>query len=110
MPCRLQSTNRSLQGRELEELDKYRQAGETQFTILSPDAKYKKRTERLDISDKIKQLVALGIKLNSTLTKTINSASVEIVLGAIEALKEAMDNGDIQRPGGWLNTAIRDGS
>jgi len=54
-----------------EELDKYRQAGETQFTsILSPDAKVVSReeeTERLDISDKIKQqLVALGIKLNST--------------------------------------------
>jgi len=46
------------------------------------------------------------LESNSTLpTKTINSASVEIVLGAIEALKEAMDNGDIQRPGGWLNTA-----
>ncbi len=83
-------------------------------STLSTDAKVtpldKKRTERLDINDKIKQqLAALGIPLNSTLTKTVKSASVEIVLGAIEALTEAMDNGNIQRPGGWLNTAIQDG-
>lgn len=98
-----------------EQLNECRQAGVTQFTsTLSDDAKVtplaKKRTERLDINDKIKQqLAVLGISLNSTLTKTIKSASVEIVLSAIEALKEAMDNGDIQRPGGWLNTAIKDG-
>ena len=98
-----------------EQLDECRHSSETQLTsILSADAKVtpldKKRTERLEINDQIKQqLAALGIPLNSTLSKTIKSASVEIVLGAIEALTEAMDNGDIQRPGGWLNTAFKDG-
>lgn len=98
-----------------EQLDECRHSSKTQLTsTLSADAKVtpldKKRTERLDISDKIKQqLAALEISLNSTLTKTIKSASVEMVLSAIEALAEAMNNGDIQRPGGWLNTAIKDG-
>lgn len=98
-----------------EQLSECCQRSETQFTsTLSNDTKVtplaKKRTERLDINDKIKQqLAGLGISLNSTLTKTIKSASVEIVLSAIKALTEAMDNGDIQRPGGWLNTAIKDG-
>ncbi|MBD2777072.1 DUF6262 family protein [Iningainema tapete] len=98
-----------------EQLDECRHQSESQLSsILSSDAKVTsiglKRTERLDISEKIKQQLArLGIPLNSTLTKTIQSASVEIVLGAIEALTEAMDHGDIQRPGGWLNSAIKDG-
>lgn len=70
----------------------------------------KKRTERSDVSDKIKsELTSLGIKLNTTLSKTIKSASVELVLSAIEALKEAMASGNIDRPGGWLNAAIKDG-
>lgn len=69
-----------------------------------------KKTERSGVSDKIKsELVSLEIKLNSTLTKTIKSASESIVLSAIEALKEAMANGVIERPGGWLNAAIKDG-
>ncbi|HCF26050.1 MAG TPA: hypothetical protein DEV81_02235 [Cyanobacteria bacterium UBA11049] len=63
------------------------------------------------ISDKIKQQqVALGIQLNSTLTKTIKStASEEIVLFAIQALSEAIERGNIENPGGWLNAAIKDG-
>lgn len=70
----------------------------------------KKRTERSDISDKIKsELTSLGIKLNTTLSKTIKSASTELVLSAVEALKEAMASGNIERPGGWLNAAIKDG-
>ncbi len=70
----------------------------------------KKRTERSVVSDKIKsELDSLEIKLNTTLSKTIKSASVELVLSAIEALKEAMASGNIERPGGWLNAAIKDG-
>jgi Family of unknown function (DUF6262) len=69
-----------------------------------------KRIERSDISDKIKpELASLGIKLNTTLSKTIKSTSVELVLSAIQALKEAMASGNIERPGGWLNAAIKDG-
>ena len=66
--------------------------------------------KKAEISDKIKsELEALSIPLNTTLTKTIKSASEELVLHAIEALKEAMKTGDISRPGGWLNSAIQSG-
>jgi cysteinyl-tRNA synthetase len=66
--------------------------------------------KKAKVSDQIEEeLEALGIPLNTTLTKTIKSASEELVLNAIEALKEAMANGDIPRPGGWLNKAIQEG-
>lgn len=80
----------------------------TNFKVTSLD---KKRTNQLSgISDIVKlKLDELGIKLNTTLTKAIKSASVEIVLSAIEALKEAMASGNIERPGGWLKRAIEDG-
>ncbi|BAZ68848.1 hypothetical protein NIES4106_36150 [Fischerella sp. NIES-4106] len=62
------------------------------------------------ISNKIKsELNKIGIDLNTTLTKTIKSATEELVLSAIEALKVAMTTGNIERPGGWLNKAIKDG-
>jgi len=55
---------------------------------------------RSNISDEIKQqLTALEVPLNSTLTKTIKSASEEIVLNAIEAFKEAMVTDNIEKPG-----------
>ncbi len=58
-------------------------------------------------NDLIKQkLESLGIQLNSTLTKTIKTASSEIVLDAIEALKEALADNDIDKPGAWLKRAI----
>ncbi len=69
-----------------------------------------RRAKMSDISDKIKsELAYLGIDLNTSLIKTIKSASKEIVLSAIEALKEAMASGVINKPGGWLNKAIKDG-
>ena len=71
-----------------------------------------KRTQRSDVGgiDKIKlELARLEVPLNTTLTKTIKSTSVEFVLSAIEALEEAMNNGVIERPGGWLNKAIKEG-
>lgn len=62
------------------------------------------------ISDKIKaQLAELKISLNSTLSKTIKFASEELVISAIEALKEAMVSGNVENPGGWLNKAITEG-
>jgi len=65
---------------------------------------------RSNISDEIKQqLTALEVPLNSTLTKTIKSASEEIVLNAIEAFKEAMVTDNIEKPGAWLKAAIEDG-
>ena len=70
----------------------------------------KKRAGRSNISDEIKQqLTNLEIPLNSTLAKTIKSASEEIVLNAIEAFKEAMVTDNIEKPGAWLKSAIEDG-
>jgi DNA repair exonuclease SbcCD ATPase subunit len=63
-----------------------------------------------EISDKVKtQLNAAGIQLNPTLTKLIKSAPEETVLDAIEAYKEALATGNIERPGGWLKRAIEEG-
>ncbi|KAB8314444.1 hypothetical protein SD81_037800 [Tolypothrix campylonemoides VB511288] len=67
----------------------------------------KKRAGSSNISEQVKQqLESLGIQLNSTLIKAIKAASEEIVLSAIEALKEAISNGGVDKPGGWLKTAI----
>ena len=78
------------------------------FKVISLNREKVNQSQK--ISDKIKlELAELGIKLNTTLTKKIKSASVEIVLSAIVALKEAMATGNIERPGGWLKRAIEDG-
>ncbi|BDI20889.1 hypothetical protein ANSO36C_66910 (plasmid) [Nostoc cf. commune SO-36] len=70
----------------------------------------KKRAGRSNISDQVKQqLEFLGIQSNSTLTKTIKAFSEETVLDAIEALKEAISDGGVDKPGGWLKTAIEQG-
>jgi len=53
---------------------------------------------------------SVEVPLNSTLTKTIKSASEEIVLNAIEAFKEAMVTDNIEKPGAWLKAAIEDGA
>lgn len=63
------------------------------------------------INEQIKsKLAELGITLNTTLTKTIQSKSSEIVLAAIKSLEETIEHGQqIKNPGGWLNKAIQDG-
>jgi integrase len=98
-----------------EQLSKCRQDAKIQTNSLSDfesqvaflNSKTKKSST---ISNKIKsELTKIGIDLNTTLTKTIKSATEELVLSAIEALKVAMTTGNIERPGGWLNKAIKDG-
>lgn len=70
----------------------------------------RKRTGRSNISEQVKQqLDSLGIQLNSTLTKALLSASEGTILDAISALKEALTDGDIDKPGGWLKAAIEQG-
>jgi AcrR family transcriptional regulator len=63
------------------------------------------------ISEQIKsKLSELGVTLNTTLTKTIQSKSEEMVLAAIKSLEETIERGQqIKNPGGWLNKAIQDG-
>lgn len=95
-----------------QQLDECRPTPQIQFSSTLPtDSKVtsleRKRTQRKDISDQIKlELASVGVKLNTTLSKTIKSAPEEIVLIAIQALKEASN---VERPGGWLNRAIQDG-
>ena len=98
-----------------QQLDECRRTLQIQFlSTLPADSRItsleQKRTQRKDISDEIKsELASVRVKLNTTLTKTIKSSSEEIVLLAIQALKQAIEHGNIERPGGWLNRAIQDG-
>jgi len=69
----------------------------------------KKRSERSGITEQIQAALAIvGLKLNPTLAKTIQAAPETVVLTAIDALKEAMTAGGIERPGGWLKRAIEE--
>ena len=54
------------------------------------------------------ELENLNIDLSSTLAKKIKARSEEVVLTAIEALKEQMDLEIVRRPGAWLAAAITD--
>ena len=68
------------------------------------------RAGQSNISDKIKQqLDEIGIKLNSTLTKTITSAAEDTVLNAITAFREAVASSNIEKPHAWLKRAIEAG-
>lgn len=61
----------------------------------------------LEISDTIKdELDALNIKLTNTLTSKMRQSTEDIVLTAIEALKEQLQYQVIRNPGGWLANAI----
>ncbi len=71
---------------------------------LSP--KHKKPEVSLQIK---LELRALGIKLTSTLRRTIYNATEITVLNAIEALKQASLTENIRSPGGWLKYAIEGG-
>jgi len=65
--------------------------------------------KRNQVSERIKTaLTSAGIQVNPTLTKVIKTAKEETVLDAIEAYKEAIASGNIDRPGGWLKRAIEE--
>lgn len=49
------------------------------------------------------ELESLGIKLTSTLASKIPNSTEEIVLTAIEALKEELQHQVIKSPGGWMD-------
>ncbi|MBW4426876.1 MAG: hypothetical protein KME50_21115 [Nostoc desertorum CM1-VF14] len=62
-----------------------------------------------EISDAIRdELNSLGIKLSTTLASKIRKSTEEVVLTAIEALKEQLQHQIIKSPGGWLASAIDD--
>jgi DNA repair exonuclease SbcCD ATPase subunit len=91
--------------KRLETLLKEANQPSTQAKIISIATKSKS-----EISDEVQaQLNAAGIQLNPTLTKLIKSTPEEAVVNAIEAYKEALATGNIERPGGWLKKAIEEG-
>jgi hypothetical protein len=55
------------------------------------------------------EIEPLGIKLNSTLKKTMKNASTEQILEAIEAVKDQMSRNEVKNPSGLLNKAIKEG-
>ncbi|MDZ7952438.1 hypothetical protein [Nostoc sp. DedQUE09] len=62
-----------------------------------------------EISDAIRdELISLGIKLSTILASKIRKSTEEVVLTAIEALKEQLQHQVIKSPGGWLASAIDD--
>ena len=92
-----------------QQFDEYQQQAQQTTTLENSKVASldEKRTEHLNITDQVKQLLQpLGIRLNSTLIKTIKSVREETVLDAIEALKEALNDGNIDKPAGWLKRAI----
>lgn len=108
LASRLLAENAELK-QQLDECRRHRPAplaaDEPYVTSLS-----KKRHSKTDITDGVKiELDALGIKLNSTLSRKIRAASESVVLSAIEALKQAMESGEVKNPGGWLANAIENG-
>ncbi|MDJ0637131.1 MAG: DUF6262 family protein [Xenococcaceae cyanobacterium MO_188.B29] len=89
-------------------IDKKRRSSADGFP--NPEDCDKKRKSKSAISDKVQsELDELGIELNTTLTKTIKSASETTILDAIEALKYQLTTQDIPNAGGWLNKAIKEG-
>lgn len=71
---------------------------------VTPISVNKKYTINKEIQS---ELNSLGIDLNSTLIKTIQSATKSTVLAAIELLKEQLNKTNIRDPGAWLSEAIR---
>lgn len=60
------------------------------------------------ISDQVQsELDELGIRVNSTLAKLSAAAPKEMVLKAIDALREALANYEVHNPSGFLVEAIR---
>jgi tRNA nucleotidyltransferase/poly(A) polymerase len=107
---RLKAENAELK----QQLEECRQQVQQPMTAPRENSKVtsleRKRAGRSNISDQVKQqLESLGIQVNTTLTKTIKTASEKTVLDAIEALKEAISDGGVDKPGGWLKTAIEQG-
>ncbi|NJN13516.1 MAG: hypothetical protein HC815_38690 [Richelia sp. RM1_1_1] len=103
---RLKVENESLKRQLLDLTEQLTECAAKLPTKVTPISQAKKS----QVSDLVKhELEAAGIQLNSTLTKTIKSADEQTVLDAIEAYKEALATGNIERPGGWLKRAIEEG-
>lgn len=112
----VQSSNDLAEGLKIEDNSLQQQVQQLTEKLQDCEAKLPQKitpiiqAKRSNISDRIKtQLDAAGIQLNPTLAKIIKSASEQTVLDAIEAHKEALVTGNIERPGGWLKKAIEEG-
>jgi predicted RNase H-like nuclease (RuvC/YqgF family) len=96
---RLQEQNEDLRNR----------LGEKEIAKKVTSIDQKRKAKSIVLKDVQSELDDLGIRLNPTLTKTIELATEETTLAAIEALKDQLAKKDIPNPGGWLNTAIKEG-
>jgi hypothetical protein len=96
---RLQEQNEDLRSR----------LGEKEIAKKVTSIDQKRKTKSIVSKNVQSKLDDLGIKLNPTLAKTIELATEETALAAIEALKDQLARKDIPNPGGWLNTAINEG-
>ena len=76
--------------------------------ISDTDCQNTQTTDQLSFTKRIeRELSELGITLNSTLKRKIKSKPEQVIVNAIEALKQAWEKGTvIQSPGGWLAEAI----
>jgi hypothetical protein len=81
---------------------------EKKVSDTEPESQNTQPTDQLSFSERVEtELAELGIALNSTLKRKIKSKPEQVILNAIEALKQAWGNGTvIQSPGGWLAEAI----
>lgn len=102
---RLKTQNEYLQSQVKELTERLQETDAKSLAKVTPITQAKKS----HITDQTQhQLAAAGISLNSTLTKAIKSTTEEAVLDAIEAYKEALATGKIERPGAWLKRAIEE--
>lgn len=108
----LRSQNDSLKAENnwlRQQLDQNRSSSENTILPISTSNSEVAQLEKQSVESQIQSALAdIGIKLNPTLAKTIQSVPEATVLTAIDALKEAMSASNIERPGGWLKRAIEE--
>lgn len=102
---RLKAENADLK----QKLKKYQNHEQSSSLLNSPHQKSDNESKlRESNSNKIKsELDNLAIKINSTLAKIIIEAPYEVVMEAINALKEALTNQKVRNPNGFLVSAIK---
>lgn len=79
-------------------IERLQQQTQAQSVVVNP-------AEQKDIQ---RTLADLGVEPNSTLERLIGETPVGIVENAIESLREALTNGPVRNPDGFLNKAIND--
>lgn len=102
---RLKAENADLK----QKLKKYQNHEQSSSSLNAPHQKSDNESKLQESnSNKIKsELDNLAIKINSTLAKLIIEVPFEVVMEAINALKEALINKKVRNPNGFLVSAIK---